>query len=86
MLPEDNGDDAYEAHPILFHRERIPRRPNRLDLNVAFTVRRTRRAVGYEQEKPDEDDGDCGNGQRDGEPLAPIQCWIHVVDRDEVLR
>ena len=36
--PEHKGDDAHKAYPVLLHGERVPRRPYRLDLNVAFAV------------------------------------------------
>lgn len=59
--PQANGEEAHKDHPILLDRKRFLGRTESLDLDVAFSIRRSGRLVRYEKEPPNQDDRDSGD-------------------------
>lgn len=84
--PQADSQQTDKGDPVLLHRERLLGWSNSLDLNITFTVRRASRLIRPQQQPPNEDDRYSRNGQSHSKPLRPVERWVHLLQRDDILR
>jgi hypothetical protein len=84
--PQSDSNQTHERDPPLFQCKWFLGRAYRLDLDVPFAIGRASWSVAHQQQQPDEHEGDPRHGQRDCEPLGPIQWRIHRLQRNQILR
>ena len=78
--PEDDGDEGCDHDEVLDAGEGVLCGADRDDGGVVAD------AECYEQHRPDEEDADDADGERDEEPRAPARRRAHVFQRDDILR
>jgi hypothetical protein len=83
--PQRNRHEAHQRYPPLFQRKALAGGADKLNLDVAPAVGGPGGFVRREEQAPDEEDGDEGDGERDDEPLTPADGRVHRLQGDEVL-